>query len=144
MKKFKFRLERVLQYRITKKEEAKKELVLGLNQLYEAQNLLQSLIDAAHGRVIKEGEMTAAEVHMQGTFLAGIHQRVGETQGLIEVRKKEVEKLQKAYTEAAKEAESLQKLKDNRHREYLEHVEHEERKSLDELTVQRHGRTFYS
>lgn len=144
MKKFSFRLERVLQYRIKTKEEAQKALVLGLNRLYEAEQNLDSLIQAAEGRVIREGVQLASELYLQGDFLSGLHVRIGEAREVIVNREKEVIALQETYKKAAREAESLQKLRDNQFREYQELLSKEEMKFLDELTVQRHGRRFYS
>jgi flagellar protein FliJ len=141
MKRFKFRLERVLQYRQVVKEEARRELLLKNSELQEELAQLQGLEQAAAAAAQQqERARSAAELHLLALYAARMRQEIEKQQKRVAKARAAAEEAQRIYVAAAKEAEALRLLKQKRRTEYLEVCEKEEQKFLDELNTQRSKR----
>jgi flagellar FliJ protein len=137
VKKFKFRLERVLHYRVLIKEEKRKVLLQKNYQLQKAQERLESLLAAERANVLAVGTMTAARVQLTGDYSSWLEQAVTNQRLAIIRAQEEVDAAMAEYIEATKEARSLEMLKDRKRTEHQEMVDHEDAKFLDELSTQK-------
>lgn len=142
MKRFKFRLERVLHYRELIKNERKRELTEARLRLNEAENRYNELMNAR-----SENERKAKEEgDPNQRFLAGLYAErlkgeIIESEKVVVERQLEVDKARDIYIEAAKEAEALKVLKQKRQDQYQQYIDAEEAKFLDELSIQRSFRS---
>lgn len=139
MKRFRFRLERVLQYRETVKREELRLLLAATFRLSEAEAALARLeAEAASGGLAEGSYMTVEEVQLSGAWRVRLKEEIGRQQQTVAEAGAAVEEARIRYVAAAKEARALSLLKDKRRAQYQEQVLKDEEKSLDELTVQRH------
>jgi flagellar FliJ protein len=138
MKKFKFRLEKILQYREIIKTEKKRELSLRLGVLREAEVKLESLFSAqAVNNMPQDAVCSADEFFMRGQYSTRLKEEIVKQRLVIIEAEKKVEEARLAYIEAAKETKTLDMLKDKKKEQYEELVRHEESKILDETVTQR-------
>lgn len=140
MKKFRYRLEKVLQYREIVKTEKKRELSIRLAVLREAEDKLDELYrqQAANnlpGNVV----VNAEEFFMRGQYSVRLKEEIIHQKLVILDEEKKVEEAKQAYIEAAREVKTLDMLKSKRKEQYEEYVRKEEEKFLDETVVQRHS-----
>ena len=141
MKKFKFRLEKVLQYREIIKTEKKRELSLRLAILREAEDKLDALVSAQlENNVPQDAVLSANEYLMRGQYGARLKNEIIKQRLVIIEAEKKVEEARLEYIEAAKETRTLDMLKDKKKEQYEELVRHEESKILDETVTQRSSR----
>lgn len=138
MKKFKFRLERVLQFRRVVKDERLRELLERRRQIEELQGAITALeTELLAPRLFDGGIMMAHEVFLAASYVSRLKERLEKTR----VAHAEAETLyQEAlgrYIEAAREEKSLVTLREKRLGEYQEHIDKELQKLLDErATIQ--------
>ena len=143
MKRFRYRLERVLHFRKLIEAEVKRGLQMAQRSLAEAENRLGML----EQELVKDftPDATAAGMRVEEYLLASSYRmglRVRIEAQLIEIQARRevvVEKMAK-YRQAAQELESLQRHKASKVSEHEMEVSVEEQAQIDELTVQRHGR----
>ena len=137
MKRFRFRLEKVLHFRTLVREEKRRELMLRNLKLQEARQLLEVLIQMALSNTIAQGRiMRVEEVVLAGLFAERIKVQIEQQRQEVVAAEEEVRKAMDAYIEASKEARSLEMLKERKLQEYTEYFHKEEEKFLDELSVQ--------
>lgn len=141
MKKFKFRLERVLHYRTLVKEEKRKVLLQKNYMLRTAQDRLEALLAAEKTNVLAVGVMSVAQVQLAGDYSRWVEQAVTNQRLAIIGVEEEVEVAMADYIEASKEARSLELLRDRQRVEHQAMVEQEDAKFLDELSTQK-GNNF--
>lgn len=138
MKRFKYRLDRVLNYRETIKGEKKRELYQKNAVLQEAEQHLEWLEQAAlNNRLAENGEIAANLLFLAGLFGARLEREIVDQRTSVAEANEAVELARQVYIEAAREAEALVILKQKRLNEYLDYVNKEENKQLDELAVQK-------
>ncbi|MCB9030582.1 MAG: flagellar export protein FliJ [Deltaproteobacteria bacterium] len=141
VKKFKYRLERVLQYRAILRSEKKKELMLKNAALKEAEDKLAKLEEAERTTGLEETEIIESDkIHLAGDFALGIRRAILKQRDAVAELEKVVEIAKQDYIEASKDEESLQMLKSKKLKEYHAYLNKEEGKFLDELSVQGHKR----
>lgn len=141
MKKFKFRLERVLQYREILRKEALRALWQANQALAEVETRLVQLLDAESKNLMgSEATHTAEYTFLFGQYAARLQIEIEETRALIEIRRAEADAALNKYIEVAKDSKSLATLKVRRREAYDEYALKEQEKFMDELSVQRHGR----
>jgi flagellar export protein FliJ len=142
MKKFKFRLERILQFRLAVKDERLRELTLKNMKLKEEQGRLEALEQAVErNQNASEGVQLVESFYMRGLYAARLKEEIVNQRLAIIKCEDEVQVAMAAYIEASKELKSLTTLKDRKRAEYMEYVAHEDAKFLDELATQK-GNTF--
>lgn len=137
MKVFKFRLEKVLQFREGVRKEKERAIALANAQLREAEEQLEVLIEALRKNTLAEGILSIEQVYLQGYLVEGIKERIELQKRLIEELQQAVEVAREEYRIAASEAEALVKLRAQRLQQYTLHIDKEQEKFLDELTIQR-------
>ena len=140
MKKFQFRLDRVLQYRGLVKDEKTRELVLARNSAFDCAERLKELEAAALMNKLEDDlDCTAEELFLISTYGHKLRCDIEKQQEKLEEAKKKVEEARAAYIEAAKDEKSLAILKQHKLDEYRDYLDKEELKNNDELVVQRAG-----
>ncbi|MFH0802778.1 MAG: flagellar export protein FliJ [bacterium] len=151
MKKYKFRLQPVLDYRESLEETAKKDLAEGeitlkresgkLIRLKKARERLQHELIQMQGYRFDPGEAMSFLGYLEGMEGSICAQHLNVTEARMEVKKKR-EDLLLASTEKKK----LEKLCEKGEKEHRQKVEKIEQSILDEINTTRHGRygRFYS
>ena len=138
MKKFLFRLQRVLEFRNLVKKEKERELARRHMELHEAQARLDQIIEAQEHALMPQQHITIAELNLIGDYRKYLQEALIKQRLLVIEATEAVEKAREAYIEKALEAETLEGVKERRQAEFKDECRKEERKSLDKLTVQRH------
>ena len=143
MKKFRFRLERVLQFRESIKSERQRDLLLANQELARREARRNDIEGAIRScELMGQGEMIGAEIELRGAYLARLLDELEQAGKAIEEARAKVEEARTAYIEAAKDAEALVMLKRKRRQEYDDELLKEQEKLVDEMTVQK-GNTLY-
>jgi flagellar FliJ protein len=138
MKKFKFRLQRVIEVRETKEKECQRELSLSMEELKrrerrlaeetEASSRSEAYLRKALKQSTNAGQLTALDgwrsqkerdVHQQ-------HQRTVEQSGHVDQKRK-------ALIQASKDKKILERLRERRYLEHHKQQQHEEQAFLDEI-----------
>jgi flagellar export protein FliJ len=140
-KKFKFRLAQVLQFRNLVRDEKKRILADKNRSLRSAEDRLQELETACMNCQSPEGLQANSTFEIESLFLLRIIDEIEKQKVVIQDLVTEVNLARQDYLEVHKEVEMLEKLKEKQSTEYHDHINHEEAKFLDELAVQRAGKT---
>lgn len=144
MKKFIFRLEKVLHFRVLIKDEKKRELGKWLSLLYEAAQRLENLQAAQLANVMaSERVLHVEEVVMHGLYAERLKAEIEAQKQRIAELEIEVERARNEYIEASKEVEVLEKLKARKKEEYIHDMDLIEGKELDEFGIQRSGKQYF-
>lgn len=138
MKKFKFRLERVLQYRLIIKDERRRELQQKLLELREAEDRLDMLEKAWLGNQLESEQILQAEiVIMRGLYAARLKFEIAQQIERIQKLEEEADEARSNYIEASRDVEVLERFKQKKKEDYIHETDLVEGKFLDELAVQR-------
>jgi len=137
MKRFRYRLQKVLDYREQVKKSAEGELAQKNSQLFEAETR-RDAISEHHDQYPHELGDTMAEVELKNRYLQRVRDVLIQQQLFVEQAKEAVERARDVYLEKSIEAELLEKHKEQKVEEFKEEVFHDERKGIDELVVQRY------
>ena len=138
-KKFKFRLQVVLEYKQRIEDEEKKKFAKVMQKLQEAEKHLQFLINT---REIKKNEMrekmsvgslNVYELQMYHLHIDKLSKDIVKQKEVIKEIEKEVEEQRQRLIAAAREKKVYEKLKEKKLEEFKKELEAEERKFIDEL-----------
>jgi flagellar export protein FliJ len=137
MKKFIFRLQRVLDLREQQEERCKTDLQVAAQNLAQAKALWQEL------QKQREQQSEFADDrywHLMGTFLAGLLERLSRAEEQIQRAELELQQAKQHYIEAYREAEKLRKLRAKQQQAYSDKLQREDDKFLDEIATLAYGR----
>jgi flagellar export protein FliJ len=137
MKKFKFRLERVLAYRGAQKDEKKRELLLKNKRVGDIQaelNQLESLV--LENKIDASDVFLSQFIHLSGDYALRLRTEIAEQKIKLEKALEEAKEALQSYLEASREEKKLVTLKERRLKEYKTMCQNEEAKQLDELNIQ--------
>lgn len=138
MKRFKFRLETVLQHRERERDEAKAVLVKANQALSEAEQEKSRLRHLELENALSIQEVSSvAQVRLNDLVASGLRQRIANQSKLIEQRQEAVAKAMDAFKVASMELKTVTTLKERKLQEYNKHVAEAELAFLDELATQR-------
>ena len=139
MKKFKFRLHKVLEYRRQKQKEKEQELALQNSRLFsEEQKLKAVLTEQDEAKFIKQGAQTMAEMNLEAAYQQHLMDLLEKQRELVEEATDAVTEARDAYIEKSVEAEMLETLKERKREEFEEEQIRAEKKRLSDLSSQRH------
>lgn len=139
MKKFRFRLEKVLQYRQIVRQEKKRELALRLAEMRVAEEKLEELLEAqAQIDPEPDAAVDVSQFLLRGQYRARLKTEIENQRLTVKEAEERVAEARVAYVEAGKEARALEMLKERQQAKYLEYIGKEEEKGLDEMVTQRH------
>jgi flagellar FliJ protein len=140
MKKFRFRLERVLDYRTIVKKEKERELAVKNHELVEAEELLEQIVEEHNSCQVAEGAQTMAELALGAHYQERLQEMLIQQRVLVLEATDAVEQAREAYLEKALEAEVLDKFKGRKREEFKEERKRHERRELDNSVIVRHRR----
>lgn len=141
MKKFRFRLERILQLKAHIEKEKQKFLALSVHKVANQENLLK---DIAFSRIENQNQQRQFLLGKISTSLMSIfsryylHLKKNELSGreLLEVYRKEQERKRQDLAEATKGKRIYEKLRERRLENYYKEYERVSQKEQDELASQ--------
>lgn len=140
MKRFKFRLQRILDIREQIRDEARQELAVRNQALAEQVSVLRGLQEELLRLDLQpNGILSAGELVLNGAYSERVKQLIKQQLVRIEEAKAAVEQAREHYIQANKDAKALEMLKEKKRDLYNEEVLKEESNQLDELAVQRAG-----
>jgi flagellar FliJ protein len=138
MKRFRFRLQRVLEVRERIRDEKRQELVQKNFERDQAIQRLEDLRAAALGVGVEPGgTYPASHMLMLADYAFRLKAEIGGQITRVEEAMKAAEEARERYVEASKDTKALEMLKQKRTDEYKEMVLKEDGNNLDELAVQR-------
>ena len=141
MKKFKFRLQTVLEYRERSRDDCKAEVVIANQALEQAQNEHSRLETLELQNTLSIQEVSpVSRVLLNAQISQGLRQRISDQKAIIELREKDVAKAMEIYMEASKELKAVTTLKERKLQEFNKHVAEKEATFLEELSTQRAAR----
>ena len=141
MKKFRFRLQRVLEYRKLLKQEKLRTLLMCNMELSQARGRLEGLLRAERENQLEAAQpVDAGLVHLRGIYSARLKLDIDSQRIKVFECEEAVEKALAEYVEAAREAEAIIKLKERRLAEYREYLDKEDMKFIDEINTQKGNR----
>lgn len=145
MKRFNFRLQRVLEIRERFRDEMRQELVQRNFERDRERNILADLDQEFLRSKVKEGgTYSAGEMVLVGDYSARLQEQIEQQRARVLAAQEAAERARERYIEASKESQALEKLKEKRQQEYVEQTLKEEGAQLDEFAVMRAGRKAHS
>lgn len=144
MGKFRFSMEKVLDWRSDTEEAKKKELGDAQREKFQQEALLQELIQ--ENIKIKNESLTTTRIDIlrrQNMYKVMLDERIVQQKNQVEIAEKSVEAARIALMEAHKDKKIMEKLKEKEYTFVLEQEKSEEQKQLDEMATLSYGRSFY-
>jgi flagellar FliJ protein len=140
MKRFRFRLQRLLDIREQIRDEARQELARRNHELAEQQSVLRGLQEES-GRLTahRDGIISAGDLQLTGAYAVRLQQMIERQVLLVAQASQAVVEAQERYVQANKDAKALELLKEKRKGEHKEALLKEEMQQLDEVATQRAG-----
>ncbi len=139
MKRFRFKLENVLQYRERIESEKQQAWERASFVVVEEEGRLREL-EGSRYNLDEEGSFSGADVIMYGAFTAGLLKRIELQKASLKEAQNREEEAKIALQAAAQEAEILRKLKESKQKEYDKRLEEFEARNLDEFATLRYKR----
>jgi len=138
MKRFKFRLQRILDIREQIRDEARQELGRRNAVLAHERSVLRGLeAELLRLNAGENGIVTASELLLTGAYAQRIQKLIEQQALKVEEARKAVVEVQERYIQANKDAKALEMLREKRRAEYDHEVLKEEINQLDEVATQR-------
>jgi flagellar FliJ protein len=138
MKRFKFRLQRILDIREQIRDEARQELGRRNAVLAHEQSVLRGLeAELLRLNAGENGIVTARELLLTGAYAQRIQKLIEQQALKVEEARKAIVEAQERYIQANKDAKALEMLREKRRAEYDHEVLKEEINQLDEVATQR-------
>jgi len=142
MKRFRFRLQRILDFRTTEKKERESELAQKNYELRTAEEIREEILHAQDNtKAPHEQEATMAEFLLQGRYQERLMEALVQQRLMIIEAANAVDEARQAYVDKAVETKTLETLKDKRFEEFRGEAQKHARKSVDEIVVQRYRLT---
>lgn len=138
MKKFVFKLDRILSYRELIQDEKKKNLILKNQILFQEEERLKYLEEEVkNNKLLDEGELDIDTLILIKQYAVYLSEEIDRQRQVIEKAKENVEIAKNEYLEASKDAKALQILKEKQATEYKKILLKEEEKELDSMATER-------
>jgi len=144
MRRFRFRLQRVLDLRVQIRDEARQELVLRNaerdQQIYILAQLQDEFLQLG---LVTGGMYSASDISRLAAYAERLTIAIDRQKVLVAEAIKAAEEAQERYIEASKEAKTLEMLRDKKLEEFRIEELREEGALLDELAVQKAARDIH-
>ena len=138
MKRFTFRLQRILDIREQIRDEARQELGRRNALLAQEQSVLARLeAELLRLNGASDGIVTAGNLLLTGAYALRVQKMIEQQSVKVEEARKAVVQAQERYIQANKDARALEMLRDKKRAEYDQEVLKEEINQLDEDATQR-------
>lgn len=139
MKKFDFRLKRVLDYRQLVKKESERDFAKKTGQLRVLEQELEDIIEAQDKALFNPKQsVTMAEFSLVEQYQARLQDDLEKQRERVDEASVAVEEARQVYIEKSIETSILENLKKKQLEEYKLEAHRDERKDLNEMTIQRH------
>lgn len=144
MKKFKFRLEVVLEMRQRELEKKQQEMAEIVQVIEEQKAKLQTIIDARlHAensleQLINSSEIDVVMINGHRNYDIKLGNDIRNQEGIIARAMHLLEFKQKEVQEAYKKVKTLEKLKEKQEKEYMTKIDEILAKEIDDIAVTRH------
>jgi flagellar FliJ protein len=140
MKRFKFRLQRVLDVRAQIRDEARQELVRRNNERDHELSVLRYLEqEYLNNALVDGGTYSASDLLAKGVYSERLEVAIEHQQVVVQQAIAKAEEALDAYIEASKEAKAIEMLREKKLEEFKEEVLKEEAAVLDEIALQKFG-----
>ncbi|SEK21893.1 flagellar FliJ protein [Carnobacterium iners] len=144
LSKFKFSMEKVLDWRSDTEETKKKNLGDTEREKTRQENLLQDMVQ--ENIKIKNETLTTTRIDIlrrQNMYKVMLDERIIQQKNQIDIAKKSVDIARLELMEAHKEKKVMEKLKEKEFNLLTSLEKSEEQKQLDEIATLSYGRTYY-
>lgn len=132
MKKFKFRLQKVLDYRVKMEEQAYDRLQETIRKRIQQENKIRAMKSEWRKAASQAGSRQLEENLRKEAYLAALQVQIDEMEEALPLYQQEEERARGVYLEARRARESLSKLREQALDGYKKEVEAENQKELDE------------
>ena len=139
MKKFNFRLEKVLQLRKFREEECKIALGQAISFLNVIDNKIRETAVKHHQAALNRFE-NPAEMASWDLYILRLEHEARQLAEQAAQAELVVEEKRALYMEASRELKAMEKLREKRKEEYHKEMEKYEMKEIDEITAARYAR----
>lgn len=137
MKRFRFRLQRILELREQIRDEARQELVRKNAERDHEISVLTYLEDEfERNSLVEGGTYSASEVVARGDYGERLSVAIAHQKPVVAKAIEAAQVAQDRYIEVSKEAKAMEMLKDKKLQEFKEQILKEEGTLLDELAIQ--------
>ncbi len=141
MKRFKFRLQRVLDLRVQIRDKARQELVRRNGERDHELSVLAHLEDEYRRVTMEEGGMySASQLVLFGAYAERLEGEINNQKLVVARAIEAAEVAQAHYIEASREAKALEMLREKKLKEHNEEALRQEGAFLDELAITRFER----
>jgi|LauGreDrversion4_2_1035121.scaffolds.fasta_scaffold03416_2 flagellar FliJ protein len=138
MKRFTFRLQRILDIREQIRDEARQELGRRNAILTQEESVLKGLeAELLRVHTAGDGIVTAGELLLTGAYSLRVQKMIEQQAVKVEEARQAVVQAQERYIQANKDARALEMLREKKRAEYDQEVLKEEINQLDEVATQR-------
>ena len=144
---FSFRFEALLRYRLHSKERAEIELGRARKGLSQARETVEALQNRRRetGEELQQALKSRTSAYLlqsHADFVSGLEGRILAQEAEVERCKEDVRDRVKVVLERTREVQMVEKLEERDRQAWLQEEQRKEQKTLDEIAVIRHGRTF--
>jgi flagellar protein FliJ len=139
--RFRFNLQRVLEYREQLEEQAKLALAGALRAVKEQKGRIDALVEAVKENeqaILKKKTVTPAEMWLYRTYKERLLQDVAQARNRLEALKQELNKRRTEAVARSKERKLLEKLKSNQAVNYAREESLKEQNGFDEMATIRY------
>ena len=136
MHKFNFKLQKILEYKETLEEQAKRAYLEKKPKLLEAEITLNQIAKRRHDVLVSSAN-DLASLQAKETFLLRLDEEERSQKIIINVLLSEEEKARSIWQEKHQEAKALQKLKEHRKQEWIYLFNKEEQNTIDDFATMR-------
>lgn len=132
MKKFKFSLDKLLEFRGQKENAIKEQLMLAIKSLHASQ---QKLADLQHEKEVAFNvtDFNVGKMQLQYHYILGLQQKIKQTKLVIARKQQIVDQIRVKLVEAQRDCKVLEKLQNKQYDQYLTDTKHQEQKVIDEI-----------
>lgn len=131
MKKFKFRLQKVLDYRTKMEDQAYERLQAAVRKRVQHENAIRAKKLEWQSAAQTGGEPLDEKLRKE-EYLTALQMQIDEMEDALPLYQQEEERVRKAYLEARRARESLSKLQEQALSDHKKEAEAENQKMLDE------------
>ncbi|MEG0254310.1 MAG: flagellar export protein FliJ [Vagococcus sp.] len=143
MKKYKFSLDNVLNWRELQEEEAKKNFLVYQQAQREQEDILEGYIEASQSMNESTGSLTNInKLRQQFVYKNFLDNQIEMQKETVSQYSNETSKKMSVFVDAQKERKIMERLKEKHYENYLLEEKSEEQKELDEMGTLRFSYSF--
>lgn len=144
MRRFEFSLQKVLDYRQRREEQAIRAFAEAQAQLLHEQAVLHKLVverEECLRRSHRRQRLTVDLLDVEQTYLSALEERIEAQRERVAEAEKVLEERQEALIEAQRERKALERLREKHYEQWRQEILRIEQKALDELATARSVRS---